>query len=129
MLRSMRTQLRTASEAAPAAALLGAAAAGHDGLQALLRSHWRLPLAPQGPPPARYSPVEASLNPEACGSCHPAQYADWRDSTHAAATGPGIEGQLVEMLQSDPQSAIGCLVCHGPLAEQAPLIVKGGEAR
>ena len=125
----MRTRLRAACVAAAAAALVGAAAVGADGIQDFLRSHWRLPLAPQGPPPARYSPLEASLNPEAYGSCHPAQYADWRESTHAAATGPGIEGQLAEMLQSDPQSAIGCLVCHGPLAEQAPLIVQDGEAR
>lgn len=129
MLPSMRTRLRAAGAAVTAAALLGAAAAGAQGIQDFLRSHWRLPLAPQGPAPARYSPLEASLNPEACGSCHPAQYADWRESTHAAATGPGVEGQLVEMLQTDPQSAIGCLVCHGPLAEQAPLIVKDAEAR
>ena len=129
MLRSMRTRLRAACAAAAAAALVGGAALGADGIQDFLRSHWRLPLAPQGPPPASYSPLEASLNPEACGSCHPAQYADWRESTHAGAMGPGIEGQLVEMLQSDPQSAIGCLVCHGPLAEQAPLIVKDGETR
>jgi Cytochrome c554 and c-prime len=129
MLPSMRTRLRAACAAAAATALLGAAAVGADTIQDFLRSHWRLPLAPQGPPPARYSPLEASLNPEACGSCHPAQYADWRESTHAAAMGPGIEGQLVEMLQSDPQSAIGCLVCHGPLAEQAPLIVGDGAPR
>src|SRR4030095_8020740 len=129
MLRSMRTRLRAACAAAAAAALLGGAAVGADPIQDFLRGHWRLPLAPQGPAPARYSPLEASLNPEACGSCHPAHDAEWADSTHAAAPGPGVEGQLVEMLQSDPQSAIGCLVCHGPLAEQAPAIVKDGEAR
>lgn len=129
MLRSMRTRLRAAYAATTAAALLAAPVVGADGVQDFLRSHWRSPLAPQGPPPARYSPAEASLNPEACGTCHPAQYADWRESTHAAATGPGIEGQLVEMVQSDPSSARGCLVCHGPLAEQAPLIVKDGAAR
>src|SRR5262245_969885 len=129
MLRARRTRLRAACAAAAAAALVGAAPVGADGIQDFLRSHWRLPLAPQGPPPAHYSPLEASLNPEACGSCHPTQYADWRESTHAAATGPGIEGQLAAMLQSDPQSAIGCIVCHGPLAEQAPLMVKDGEAR
>jgi len=128
MLASMRTQLRAACAAAGAAALLGAAA-GADTVQDFLQNHWRLPLAPQGQPPVRYSPLEASLSPEACGSCHPAQYADWRESTHAAAMGPGIEGQLVEMLQSDPQSAIACLGCHGPLAEQAPLIVGDGAPR
>mgnify|MGYP003694655815 CR=1 FL=1 len=129
MPASMGFRLRAACAAVTSAVLLGTAAAGADGLQDFLRSHWRLPLAPQGAPPARYSPVEASLNPEACGTCHPTQYADWRESTHAAATGPGVEGQLVEMLQRDPQSAIGCLVCHGPLAEQAPLIVRDGELR
>src|SRR5512132_4434722 len=118
MPASMGLRLRAARAAVTSAVLLGTAAAGADGLQDFLRSHWRLPLARQGAPPARYSPVEASLNPEACGTCHPTQYADWRESTHAAAMGPGVEGQLVEMLQRDPQSAIGCLVCHGPLAEQ-----------
>src|SRR5688572_19280934 len=40
--------------------------------------HWRSPLAPQGPPPAASSALEASLAPEACGACHPAQLADWK---------------------------------------------------
>src|SRR4030095_2813732 len=129
MLRSMRTRLRAACAAAAAAALVGGAALRADRLQDFVGSAGGLPLARQAPPPARYSPLEASLNPEACGSCHPAQYADWRESTHAAATGPGVEGQLVEMLSSDPQSAVGCFLCQGPLAEQAPLIVKDGEVR
>jgi len=34
--------------------------------------------------------------------------------------GPGVAGQLVEMLESDPESAQSCLECHAPLAEQAP---------
>ena len=129
MPASMRLRLRAACAAVTSAVLLGTAAVGADGVQDFLRRHWRLPLAPQGPPPASFSSLEASLHPDACGTCHPTQYADWRESTHAAATGPGVEGQLVEMLQTDPQSAIGCLVCHGPLAEQAPLIVRDGETR
>src|SRR5919197_522714 len=75
-------------------------------VEEFLRRHWRTPLAPQGPPPARYSPLEASLRPEACGTCHPAQYQDWRTSWHAAATGPGVAGQLVEMLETDRASAL-----------------------
>src|SRR5262249_37313157 len=114
--------------AAGAAALLGAAA-GADTVQDFLRSHWRLPLAPQGQPPVRYSPLEASLSPGACGSCHPAQYADWRESTHAAAMGPGIAGQLAQMPQSDPHSARAWRVCQGPRAEQAPLTVGDGGPR
>jgi hypothetical protein len=78
--------------------LLGAAAAaGADAIEDFIRRHWRQPLAPQGAPPARFPPVEASLQPESCGTCHPAQLADWRESLHAAASGPGIAGQLVEM--------------------------------
>jgi cytochrome c554/c'-like protein len=83
--------------------------------------HWRAPLAPQGPAPARYSTLEASLAPESCGTCHPAQLADWRTSTHATSMGPGIVGQLVEMLATDPRAALACQHCHAPLAEQAPL--------
>ena len=125
MRPSMRFRLRAACAAAPLAVLLGTAAVGADAIQDFIRRHWSLPLAPQGAPPARFSPIEASLHPEACGSCHAAQLADWRESTHAAATGPGVEGQLVEMLQRDPRAALGCLPCHAPLAEQAPVIVDG----
>lgn len=98
-----------------------ASSGGTESLEEFVRRHWRAPLAPQGPAPARFSTLEASLRPEACGTCHPAQYADWRTSWHAAATGPGVAGQLIEMFESDPASALGCLGCHGPLAEQAPL--------
>ncbi len=102
--------------------LLGAAGAtGGDSVTEFLGRHWRRPLAPQGDAPARFSPVEASLHPEACGTCHPIQLADWRTSLHAASMGPGVAGQIVEMLATDPASALGCLGCHAPLAEQAPL--------
>src|SRR5438552_1051127 len=128
MPSSMRLRLRAAG-AATLAVLLGTAAVGADAIQDFLQRHWRLPLAPQGPPPARFSPLEASLHPEACGTCHPAQLADWRESTHAAAIGPGVEGQLVEMLEGDPRSALACLTCHAPLAEQSPLVAEGNEVR
>jgi hypothetical protein len=35
--------------------------------------------------------------------------------------GPGVAGQLAEMLVSDPRGALACQACHAPLAEQAPL--------
>jgi cytochrome c554/c'-like protein len=125
MLPSMRPRLRAAC-VATAAVLLGAAAAtGADLAQDFIRRHWTQPLAAQGPAPARFSPLEASLHPESCGSCHPAQFADWRESLHAAASGPGVAGQLVEMRESDPSSAHGCLACHAPLGEQAPLVAAG----
>lgn len=100
-------------------ALLAASARG-DEVRSFLDRHWRGPLAPQGSPPAGFAAVEASLAPEACGTCHPAQFADWRTSLHAAAMGPGVAGQLVELLRADREEALGCLPCHAPLAEQSP---------
>lgn len=108
------------------AAVLVAAPPAADEARDFLRRHWRAPLAPQGPPPAGFSPLEASLHPEACGSCHPAQLADWRTSWHAASTGPGVAGQLVEKISSSPGEVLGCLTCHAPLAEQAPVVREGG---
>lgn len=90
-------------------------------VESFVARHWRAPLAPQGPVPARFSALEASLAPESCGTCHPAQLADWRTSTHAASMGPGVAGQLVEMLATDARGALACQHCHAPLAEQSPL--------
>ena len=86
-----------------------------------VKRHWAAPIPPQGSPPAGRSALEASLHPEACGTCHPAQLGDWRTSVHAAAMGPGVAGQLVEMAVADPPSALGCHVCHAPLAEQSAM--------
>jgi hypothetical protein len=113
----------------PLIAALAPGALGAEGLQEFLRRHWRAPIAPQGPPPARFTPQEASLQPESCGTCHPAQLADWRTSWHAAAMGPGVSGQLAEMIAGDPATALGCLGCHAPLAEQAPLVAEGAGFR
>jgi hypothetical protein len=84
--------------------------------------HWRAPLLPQGIPPASFSPVEASLAPQACGSCHPTQLADWRTSLHSRTMGPGVSGQLVSMHREAPGDALGCYTCHVPLAEQRPVL-------
>src|SRR5688572_7695055 len=108
--------------AAPMAARLGS-------VESFVARHWRSPLASQGPAPARFSPLEASLAPEACGACHPAQLADWTTSLHSRSMGPGVAGQLVEMLESDPGSALSCLTCHAPLAEQAPREADGALGR
>jgi len=94
-------------------------------IEAFVARHWRSPLAPQGAPPPSFSPLEASLAPEACGTCHPAQLADWRTSMHAASMGPGIAGQLVEMLHTDRAAALACYTCHAPLAEQRPIAADG----
>ena len=88
--------------------------------QRFLQRHWRFPLTPQGRPPRTFAPVEASLRPDTCGVCHTAQYADWKDSIHAASMGPGVAGQLVELHRTDPAQARQCYTCHAPLAEQRP---------
>ena len=94
--------------------------------EAFLERHWRMPLAPQGDPPAAFAPIERSLAPADCGTCHPSQYADWQGSIHARSMGPGVAGQLVEMARRDPAATRGCLVCHAPLAEQSPLVRQAG---
>src|SRR2546429_3695359 len=127
--------MRMRSRAWPAWALLvagcaaGALGARDESVESFVARHWRTPLSPQGAAPARFTPLEASLAPEACGTCHPAQLADWRTSLHAAAMGPGVSGQLVEMLESGPGSALSCSNCHAPLAEQAPRLADGARAR
>jgi hypothetical protein len=120
--------------AAAVAVLVAGCVAGVRGMspqavEDFVARHWRQPLAPQGAPPASYSPLEASLAPESCGTCHPAQLADWKSSVHAASLGPGVAGQLVEMLESDPAAALGCQNCHAPLAEQRPLVRDPHDAR
>ena len=39
--------------------------------QDFIRDHWRRPIPPQGTAPARFSPIERSLAPVSCGTCHP----------------------------------------------------------
>jgi hypothetical protein len=94
--------------------------------EAFLERHWHMPIAPQGEPPATFAPIERSLAPRDCGTCHAVQHQDWRDSVHARSFGPGVAGQLVEMARRDPAAARGCLVCHAPLAEQSPLVRGAG---
>ena len=88
--------------------------------QAFLDRHWRRPIAAQGVAPARFSALEKSLASASCGTCHPAQLADWKSSLHARSMGPGVTGQLVDMWRDDPESARLCQSCHAPLAEQHP---------
>jgi hypothetical protein len=105
-----------------AGAAIGTREESVESVESFLARHWRTPLPAQGPPPARFSPLEASLAPDACGTCHPTQLADWRTSLHAASMGPGVAGQLMEMLEREPVAALACQPCHAPLAEQSPLV-------
>ena len=86
---------------------------------AFLERHWTEPMAPQGAPPATFSPLEAALSPQACGKCHAEQFAAWRTSLHSKATGPGLRWQLKLMNRVQGER---CLRCHAPLAEQKALL-------
>lgn len=90
-----------------------------------LAEHWRLPIPAQGEPPASFEPLEASLDPEACGACHPRQLAEWRTSLHAGAFSPGFAGQLVDGVLGAPAEIRQCQTCHAPLTEQLPYDAEG----
>lgn len=78
--------------------------------------YWDLPIPAQGPAPAvaADNPVLTDLSAETCGLCHPAQFADWRASLHAAAVSPGLLGQLGAF---DLATQRDCLTCHAPREE------------
>ncbi len=101
-------------------------AAGPTGLtraeREFLEHHWRRPVPPQGPAPARFSSIETSLVPAGCGVCHPVQFADWQTTIHSRSMGPGVAGQLADMAAGAPASVLDCLTCHAPLAEQSSVL-------
>lgn len=90
---------------------------------------WQRPIPLQGVAPASFTEKEALLTPEACGSCHVQQYADWKESLHSRAMGPGPWGQIIDLTNSSPEEAILCMSCHAPLSEQAPVLEKSSAAR
>lgn len=94
-----------------------------DQIEKFLDEYWARPLGSQGMPPARMSPLEASLEPKACGVCHVAQFDDWKKSLHSLAMGPGIMGQLLNMSARATDEHQACIRCHAPLKEQAESLV------
>ena len=89
-------------------------------------AYWQRPIPLQGLAPALFTEKEASLTPEACGSCHPQQYSDWKESVHSKAMGPGPWGQIIDLFHSSPDEAKLCMTCHAPLSEQSLLVAKSG---
>ena len=96
-------------------------------VEEFFKDYWRRPIPLQGSPPTNYTEKEASLRPEACGSCHPRQYADWKESLHSRAMGPGPWGQIIDLAQTSPDEASLCMTCHAPLSEQSTLLAKTTE--
>ena len=56
-----------------------------------LSRHWPAVLPPQGEPPADFTLLEASLDPQSCGECHVAQFKQWQSSLHSHTMGAGIQ--------------------------------------
>lgn len=98
-------------------------------VNAFLERHWRRPVPLQGKPPRQFSPLEASLLPQDCGTCHPQQYQDWQSSLHSRSMSPGVYGQLLDMQSSDPATYTLCATCHAPLSEQIPHLLQGNTYR
>ena len=94
-------------------------------LQDFADGYWVRPIPPQGDPPASWSDLEASLRPEDCSTCHPAQYEDWQTTVHSDAYSPGLSGQLVNWEQAAFGTVQSCLVCHAPLSEQSARLPAG----
>ncbi len=84
--------------------------------------YWQRPIPLQGPAPQAFNALEASLQPQTCGNCHPLQYEDWRTTLHSGAYSPGLSGQLVNWESYNYQSVRDCLVCHTPLSEQSAFV-------
>lgn len=101
--------------------------ASNAGAEEFFKTYWKRPIPLQGLPPTLFTEKEASLRPEACGSCHPQQYADWKDSLHSKAMGPGPWGQIIDLTRDSPEEAILCMTCHAPLSEQMPSMAKAVE--
>lgn len=94
--------------------------------RSFLLRHWPDSLPPKGLSPQETVPhgsiLEASLHPQDCGSCHKLQFDDWSTSLHSRSMGPGVLGQLVDMVKTDPATTAMCWRCHTPLAEQQSLL-------
>src|SRR5574337_463357 len=102
------------------------AADDHAQIEFLIR-HWQVPIPPQGDPPAHFSSIEASIDPEGCAVCHRTQYEDWSGSLHSKSMGPGVRGQTMELIHDNPKMTLLCYSCHAPLTEQQEKVVDKGD--
>ncbi len=86
----------------------------------VIEGYWERPVPLQGPVPASYSKLEASLYPEDCAVCHAAQHSDWSGSLHSKAMSPGLTSQLSP--HDQPGFAASCYLCHSILTEQQEFV-------
>lgn len=81
--------------------------------------YWHRPVAAGEGTPRTWPALQRSLAPQACGTCHVAQYRAWSRSRHARALGPGVMAQLLAAGPEHRHFVQGCLSCHGPVTTQA----------
>jgi hypothetical protein len=60
----------------------------------------------------------SGMSAEACGSCHKAEYAEWKASAHSRSV---TEPVFASAFKSEPRFL--CRSCHSPLEEQHPTLV------
>ncbi len=96
-------------------------------LQHFVDGYWLRMVPPQGDPPTHWSDLEASLRPEDCSTCHPAQFEDWQTTVHSDAYSPGLSGQLVNWEGAAFGTVQSCLMCHAPLSEQSAYLPSGDD--
>ncbi|MEN8145666.1 MAG: multiheme c-type cytochrome [Gemmatimonadota bacterium] len=87
-------------------------------LSEFLGGYWTRPIPAQGATAGALTELDASLQPDSCGTCHVQQYADWQTTVHSEAYSPGLSGQLVTQEESNHGFVRSCLTCHAPLSEQ-----------
>src|SRR5437667_11117104 len=66
--------------------IVASAAGGSGSAEEFVRRHWRAAPEPQRPAPARFSTIEASVRPEAGGTCETGQEAGRPNGLAARAT-------------------------------------------
>jgi hypothetical protein len=80
-----------------------------------------------GPAPTTPLASEALRDPEACKTCHPAQYQQWAGSMHAYAADDPVFVAMNERAQRESNGAVGtfCVNCHAPMAVREGLTQDG----
>ncbi|PJZ44364.1 cytochrome c554 and C-prime [Leptospira brenneri] len=79
-----------------------------------LSSHWKHPISEQGLPPSQFPPLEKSLDPKDCATCHKDQFQNWERSLHSKSVSGGFLWQKEILSANEFRS---CLNCHSPLPE------------
>ena len=70
--------------------------------EAFLERHWQRRLPPQGAAPSESGPLEASLHPAACGSCHRREFEDWQTAVRIRVEPDAFYAEFYRPTLGDP---------------------------